>query len=63
MERALRDYLVVTAGYWAFTITDGALRMLVVLHFHLLGYAPFEVAMPDVPRAWPCSASWPCPPP
>ena len=45
MQRALRDYLVVTAGYWAFTITDGALRMLVVLHFHLLGYTPFEVAM------------------
>ncbi|WP_428605186.1 organoarsenical effux MFS transporter ArsJ [Sedimenticola sp.] len=38
-------YLVVTAGYWAFTITDGAIRMLVVLHFHLLGYSPFEVAM------------------
>jgi len=45
MERALRDYLVVTAGYWAFTVTDGALRMMVVLHFHLLGYTPFEVAM------------------
>jgi predicted MFS family arabinose efflux permease len=38
-------YLVVTAGYWAFTITDGAIRMLVVLYFHLLGYSPFEVAM------------------
>ncbi|MEX2482185.1 MAG: organoarsenical effux MFS transporter ArsJ [Gammaproteobacteria bacterium] len=45
MERALRDYLVVTAGYWSFTVTDGALRMLVVLHFHRLGYTPFEVAM------------------
>jgi len=39
------NYLVVTAGYWAFTITDGAIRMLVVLYFHLLGYSPFEVAM------------------
>ncbi len=38
-------YLVVTGGYWAFTITDGAIRMLVVLYFHLLGYSPFEVAM------------------
>ncbi len=39
------NYLTVTAGYWAFTITDGALRMLVVLYFHQLGYSPFEVAM------------------
>ena len=45
MEKGLRNYLVVTAGYWAFTITDGAIRMLVVLYFHLLGYSPFEVAM------------------
>ena len=40
-----RSYLVVTGGYWAFTVTDGAIRMLVVLYFHLLGYSPFEVAM------------------
>ncbi|WP_457676421.1 organoarsenical effux MFS transporter ArsJ [Thiolapillus sp.] len=45
MEAGLRNYLVVTGGYWAFTITDGAIRMLVVLYFHLLGYSPFEVAM------------------
>jgi predicted MFS family arabinose efflux permease len=45
METNLRHYLVVTGGYWAFTITDGAIRMLVVLYFHLLGYSPFEVAM------------------
>lgn len=45
MEQRLRHYLTVTAGYWAFTITDGAIRMLVVLYFHLLGYSPFEVAM------------------
>jgi predicted MFS family arabinose efflux permease len=42
---ALRHYFAVTAAYWAFTITDGALRMLVVLHFHQLGYSAFEVAM------------------
>jgi len=40
----LRNYLTVTAGYWAFTVTDGAIRMLVVLYFHLLGYTPFQVA-------------------
>jgi len=45
MEQSIRNYLIVTGGYWAFTITDGAIRMLVVLYFHLLGYSPFEVAM------------------
>ena len=45
MELGLRNYLVVTGGYWAFTVTDGAIRMLVVLYFHQLGYSPFEVAM------------------
>jgi len=45
MDSNLKNYLVVTAGYWAFTLTDGAIRMLVVLYFHLLGYSPFEVAM------------------
>ena len=45
MEQGLRNYLVVTGGYWAFTVTDGAIRMLVVLYFHSLGYSPFEVAM------------------
>ncbi|TVM08047.1 MAG: organoarsenical effux MFS transporter ArsJ [Halomonas sp.] len=37
--------MLITGNYWAFTITDGALRMLVVLHFHQLGYSPFEIAM------------------
>lgn len=41
----VRQYLVVTGNYWAFTLTDGALRMLVVLHFHQLGYSPLQVAM------------------
>ena len=45
MDCATRNYLVVTGGYWAFTVTDGAIRMMVVLYFHLLGYSPFEVAM------------------
>lgn len=45
MERGLRNYLIVTGGYWAFTVTDGAIRMLVVLYFHQLGFSPFEVAM------------------
>ena len=40
----VRQYLLVTANYWAFTLTDGALRMLVVLHFHGLGYSPLQVA-------------------
>ena len=41
----IRQYLLITGNYWAFTVTDGALRMLVVLHFHQLGYSPLEVAM------------------
>jgi hypothetical protein len=41
---AIRRYAVVTGAYWAFTLTDGALRMLVLLHFHALGYSPFELA-------------------
>lgn len=41
----LRQYLFVTGNYWAFTLTDGALRMLVVLHFHQLGYGPLAIAM------------------
>ena len=40
----LRDYVLVTAGYWVFTITDGALRMLVLLHFNELGYSPVAIA-------------------
>ena len=40
-----KQYILVTANYWAFTLTDGALRMLVVLHFHQLGYSPFAIAM------------------
>ena len=42
---ALQQYMVVTASYWAFTITDGALRMLVVFHFHQLGYSSLEIAL------------------
>lgn len=44
MSHALRQYSLVTLSYWGFTVTDGALRMLVVLYFHQLGYSPFEVA-------------------
>ncbi|MFT7131992.1 MAG: hypothetical protein ACI81O_000700 [Cyclobacteriaceae bacterium] len=44
VPNGLRSYLLVTLGYWGFTITDGALRMLVVLYFHLLGYSPLAVA-------------------
>jgi hypothetical protein len=39
-----RNYLIVTASYWSFTLTDGALRMLVLLHFYALGYTPFMLA-------------------
>lgn len=39
-----RNYAIVTAAYWGFTLTDGALRMLVLLHFHSLGYSPLQLA-------------------
>jgi len=44
MNTATRNYAIVTAAYWGFTLTDGALRMLVLLHFYQLGYSPFTLA-------------------
>ena len=44
MQHAARNYAIVTAAYWGFTLTDGALRMLVLLHFYRLGYSPFTLA-------------------
>ena len=41
---SLRNYAVITGGYWAFTLTDGAIRMLIVLYFHQLGYTPLAIA-------------------
>ena len=40
----LGAYVAVTAAYWAFMLTDGALRMLVLLHFHTLGFSPIQLA-------------------
>ena len=40
----LRGYLLITAAYWAFTLTDGALRMLVLLEFHRRGLDPVSLA-------------------
>ncbi|KXI22757.1 organoarsenical effux MFS transporter ArsJ [Photobacterium sanguinicancri] len=44
LPQQVRQYMLVTFNYWNFTITDGALRMLVVLHFHHLGYTPLQIA-------------------
>ena len=44
MNSGSRNYALVTAAYWGFTLTDGALRMLVLLHFYGLGYSPFTLA-------------------
>ena len=44
MDKNIKNYILVSAAYWGFTITDGALRMLVLLHFHKLGYTPIEIA-------------------
>ncbi|MGS2723814.1 organoarsenical effux MFS transporter ArsJ [Porticoccus sp. GXU_MW_L64] len=45
LPQNIKQYLLITGNYWAFTLTDGALRMLVVLHFHQLGYSPLAIAM------------------
>jgi len=45
MSTPLRQYLTITGNYWLFTLTDGAIRMLVVLYFYQLGYSPFAIAM------------------
>ncbi|OHU88121.1 MULTISPECIES: organoarsenical effux MFS transporter ArsJ [Pseudoalteromonas] len=45
LSSEIKQYLVITGNYWAFTLTDGALRMLVVLYFHQLGYSPLSIAM------------------
>lgn len=42
--QGLSAYIAVTAAYWAFMLTDGALRMLVLLHFHTLGFSPVQLA-------------------
>lgn len=42
--KGLAAYVTVTAAYWAFMLTDGALRMLVLLHFHTLGFSPVQLA-------------------
>ncbi len=42
---SLRSYVLVTGAYWGFTLTDGALRMLVLLHFYQLGFSPIEIAL------------------
>jgi len=45
MTSSLGQYLIVTGSYWGFTLSDGALRMLVLLHFFTLGYSPFTLAL------------------
>ncbi|WBA16078.1 organoarsenical effux MFS transporter ArsJ [Salinivibrio proteolyticus] len=44
LSQSVRQYMLVTFNYWNFTITDGALRMLVVLYFYELGYGTLEIA-------------------
>ncbi|MGO2011662.1 organoarsenical effux MFS transporter ArsJ [Pseudoalteromonas sp.] len=45
LSQPIKQYLIITGNYWAFTLTDGALRMLVVLYFHQLGYGALAIAM------------------
>ncbi len=41
----VRNYILVTSAYWGFTLTDGALRMLVLLYFNQIGYSPLDIAL------------------
>ena len=45
LPKAIQQYLLITINYWFFTLTDGALRMLVVLYFYQLGYSAIAIAM------------------
>ena len=45
LQSSVGQYAVITVNYWAFTLTDGALRMLVILYFYQLGYSPFTIAL------------------
>lgn len=45
LSAEVRQYIIITGNYWAFTLTDGALRMLVVLHFYQLGYQALDIAL------------------
>ncbi len=45
LPKNIQQYLIITGNYWFFTLTDGALRMLVVLYFYQLGYQPLAIAM------------------
>ena len=42
---SLQQYTVVTANFWAFTLTDGAFRVLVIGHFYELGYSTLQIAL------------------
>lgn len=44
-KHSIRHYSIITATYWGFTLTDGALRMLVLLHFYALGYNALQIAL------------------
>ena len=45
LNQSVRQYMLVTFNYWNFTVTDGALRMLVILYFYDLGYSTLEIAL------------------
>ena len=43
-ENGLTAYVFITISYWAFMLSDGALRMLVLLYFNSIGYSPIQLA-------------------
>jgi MFS family permease len=44
LENNQISFVLITLAYWFFMLTDGALRMIVLLHFHILGFTPLQLA-------------------
>lgn len=45
MNTSISHYLIVTSSYLGFTLSDGALRMLVLFYFFKLGFSPLTLAL------------------
>lgn len=40
----IKEYALVTLAYWGLTITDGAIRMLILFQVYLMGYSAMQIA-------------------
>lgn len=44
-SKALRPFVIISSSYLLFTITDGAIRMIVLLHAYNKSFSALEVAI------------------